>query len=54
MKKALLSLALLLAPLGHCFAQDTYTIYPIPHAQHALTGTTSFTQKVTIVADDSL
>lgn len=51
MKKVLLSLALLLAPLGHVFAQDAYTIYPIPHMQEVLPGTTSFTQQVTIVAD---
>lgn len=54
MKKAILSLALLLAPLGTVFAQDTYTIYPIPHTQQALSGTTSFTPQVTIVADAAI
>lgn len=51
MEKTLFILVVLLFSLTHVFAQETYTIYPIPHEQKALAGTTSFTQQVTVVAD---
>ena len=50
----LLAILLLVAPVAALYADAVYTIYPIPHSQKALKGKTSFTDRVTIVADPSV
>lgn len=44
----------MVASLTTLWAHDAYTIYPVPHMQKALAGTTSFTQQVTVVADPQI
>lgn len=52
--KHLLTFILLLASMANIYAQNAYTIYPVPHAQKALGGNTSFTEQVTIVAEPAI
>lgn len=49
-KSSILTLVLMMSQLSATWAQDTYTIYPVPHKQTVLKGKTSFTEKVTVVA----
>ena len=39
---------------GALFAQNPYTIYPIPQEQIALKGSVSFTPAVSVVAEDGI
>lgn len=54
MKKPFLAIFLILVSLTNVLAHDVYTIYPVPHSQKALAGTTSFTQQVTVVPDPAV
>lgn len=53
MKKTLLTLALCL--LGACaWADNVYTVYPVPQSQEAVDGTTSFTATVNVIAESGI
>ncbi|MCF0176440.1 MAG: beta-N-acetylglucosaminidase domain-containing protein [Bacteroidales bacterium] len=53
-KRILMAAILAATSMTALLAGNTYTIYPVPQSQKALPGTTSFTDKVTIVADPGI